>query len=122
LQQNRYASGNGLPTPARHGQNEQAKAVDRRRRDSGVLKSRPARAVIHRIAEPVGWALLTVALIGGFWLWRYYKKHEEGLLAKAELGHDAPAHPIIKGRRRLAAAISGGVLSIENPRFNSDIG
>jgi hypothetical protein len=26
-----------------------------------------------------------VALIGGFGLWRYYKKHEEGLLAKAEL-------------------------------------
>jgi hypothetical protein len=40
---------------------------------------------IHRIAGPVGWALLTVALIGGFGLWRYYKKHEEGLLAKAEL-------------------------------------
>jgi membrane protein DedA with SNARE-associated domain len=42
-------------------------------------------AAIHRIVGPVGWALLTVALIGGFGLWRYYKKHEEGLLAKAEL-------------------------------------
>jgi membrane protein DedA with SNARE-associated domain len=42
-------------------------------------------AAIHRVAGPVGWALLAVALIGGFGLWRYYKKHEEGLLAKAEL-------------------------------------
>jgi membrane protein DedA with SNARE-associated domain len=40
---------------------------------------------IHRIAGPVGWALLALALIGGFGLWRYYKKHEEDLLAKAEL-------------------------------------
>jgi membrane protein DedA with SNARE-associated domain len=39
---------------------------------------------IHRIAGPVGWVALTVALIAGFVLWRYYKKHEENLLAKAE--------------------------------------
>ena len=41
---------------------------------------------IHRIAGPAGWALLTVALIVGFVLWRYYyyKNHEESLLAKAE--------------------------------------
>jgi membrane protein DedA with SNARE-associated domain len=42
-------------------------------------------AAIHRVAGPVGWALLAVALIGGVGLWCYYKKHEEGLLAKAEL-------------------------------------
>jgi membrane protein DedA with SNARE-associated domain len=41
-------------------------------------------AGIHRIAGPVGWALLIAALIAGFALWRYYKKHEENLLAKAE--------------------------------------
>ena len=41
-------------------------------------------AGIHRIAGPVGWALLIAALIAGFVLWRYYKKHEENLLAKAE--------------------------------------
>ena len=39
---------------------------------------------IRRIAGPVGWALLAAALIGAFVLWRYYKKHEESLLAKAE--------------------------------------
>jgi membrane protein DedA with SNARE-associated domain len=39
---------------------------------------------IHRIAGPVGWALLAAALIAGFGLWRYYKKHEENLLSKAE--------------------------------------
>ena len=39
---------------------------------------------IRRIAGPIGWALLTAALIGAFVLWRYYKRHEESLLAKAE--------------------------------------
>jgi membrane protein DedA with SNARE-associated domain len=34
-------------------------------------------AGIHRIAGPVGWALLSVALIVGFVMWRYYKKHED---------------------------------------------
>jgi membrane protein DedA with SNARE-associated domain len=42
-------------------------------------------AGIHRIAAPAGWAFLTVALLVGFLLWRYYKNHEESLLAKAEL-------------------------------------
>ena len=41
-------------------------------------------AGIHRIAGPVGWALLLAALVAGFVLWRYYKKHEEKLLATAE--------------------------------------
>jgi hypothetical protein len=41
-------------------------------------------AGIRRIAGPVGWGMLTVALIVGFILWRYYKKHEESLLATAE--------------------------------------
>jgi membrane protein DedA with SNARE-associated domain len=41
-------------------------------------------AGIHRIAGPVGWALLIAALVASFVLWRYYKKHEESLLAKAE--------------------------------------
>jgi membrane protein DedA with SNARE-associated domain len=39
---------------------------------------------IRRIAGPVGWAMLALAVVIGFVLWRYYKKHEETLLAKAE--------------------------------------
>jgi membrane protein DedA with SNARE-associated domain len=39
---------------------------------------------ISRIAGPVGWALLALAIVIGFVFWRYYKKHEETLLAKAE--------------------------------------
>ncbi len=39
---------------------------------------------IRHIAGPVGWALLIAALVLIFVLWRYYKKHEEALLAKAE--------------------------------------
>jgi membrane protein DedA with SNARE-associated domain len=42
-------------------------------------------AGIHRIAGPAGWAMLAVALIVGLVLWRYYKNHEESLLAQAEL-------------------------------------
>jgi membrane protein DedA with SNARE-associated domain len=49
-------------------------------------------AGIHRIAGPVGWALLIPALIAGFVLWRYYKDHEESLLARAEL-EMARQHP-----------------------------
>ena len=42
-------------------------------------------AGIHRIAGPIGWAMLILALAFGFTLWRYFKKHEESLLDKAEL-------------------------------------
>jgi membrane protein DedA with SNARE-associated domain len=42
-------------------------------------------AGIHRIAGPIGWTALIAALGVGVLLWRYYKKHEESLLAKAEL-------------------------------------
>jgi membrane protein DedA with SNARE-associated domain len=42
-------------------------------------------AGIHRIAGPIGWAMLILALACGFILWRYFKKHEESLLDKAEL-------------------------------------
>jgi membrane protein DedA with SNARE-associated domain len=41
-------------------------------------------ASIHRIAGPVGWALLIVALIAAFVVWRYFKRHEERLLTMAE--------------------------------------
>lgn len=40
---------------------------------------------IHRIAGPVGWAALAVAMMFAVGLWRYYKHHEERLLAQAEL-------------------------------------
>jgi membrane protein DedA with SNARE-associated domain len=42
-------------------------------------------AGIHRIAGPIGWAMLVWALACGFVLWRYFKKHEASLLDKAEL-------------------------------------
>lgn len=38
----------------------------------------------HRVAGPLGWLMLVVAAIGVFFLWRYYKHHEEELLRKAE--------------------------------------
>jgi membrane protein DedA with SNARE-associated domain len=41
-------------------------------------------AGIRRIAGPIGWTLLAATLIAGFVLWRYYKRHEENLLAEAE--------------------------------------
>jgi membrane protein DedA with SNARE-associated domain len=39
---------------------------------------------IHRIAGPVGWAMLILALAALFVLWRYFKHHEEALLLKVE--------------------------------------
>ena len=42
----------------------------------------PAR---RRVSGPIGWAMLILALAFGFALWRYFKKHEESLLDKAEL-------------------------------------
>jgi membrane protein DedA with SNARE-associated domain len=39
---------------------------------------------IHRIAGPVGWAGFSLAVIGAFVLWRFFKRHEERLLADAE--------------------------------------
>jgi hypothetical protein len=41
-------------------------------------------ASIHRVAGPVGWTLLVAALVGAILAWRYYKRHEERLLAEAE--------------------------------------
>jgi membrane protein DedA with SNARE-associated domain len=41
-------------------------------------------AGIHRIAGPVGWAMLISALAAVPVLWRYFKQHEEALLLKAE--------------------------------------
>jgi hypothetical protein len=41
-------------------------------------------AGIHRIAGPVGWAMLILALAAVLVLWRYFKQHEEALLLKAE--------------------------------------
>ena len=39
---------------------------------------------IERIAGPVGYVALALAIIGGVLLWRFYKTHEEQLLATAE--------------------------------------
>jgi membrane protein DedA with SNARE-associated domain len=42
-------------------------------------------ASIHRIAGPVGCLMLTVALIAAVLVWRYFKHHEDRLLAMVEL-------------------------------------
>ena len=39
---------------------------------------------LERIAGPIGWVALALAVVGGFALWRFYKTHEERLLAAAE--------------------------------------
>lgn len=39
---------------------------------------------LERIAGPVGWIALVLAVVGGFVLWRFFKKHEERLLTAAE--------------------------------------
>jgi membrane protein DedA with SNARE-associated domain len=42
-------------------------------------------ASIHRVAGPLGWAMLILALAAVLVLWRYFQNHEERLLAAAEL-------------------------------------
>jgi membrane protein DedA with SNARE-associated domain len=39
---------------------------------------------VHRIARPIGWAALALALVAAFILWRFFKRHQEQLLANAE--------------------------------------
>ena len=39
---------------------------------------------LERIAGPVGWIALVLAVIGGFLLWRFYKRNEERLIETAE--------------------------------------
>jgi membrane protein DedA with SNARE-associated domain len=41
-------------------------------------------ASIHRIAGPVGWLMLIVAVLAAVLVWRHFKHHEERLLAAAE--------------------------------------
>lgn len=43
---------------------------------------------LERIAGPIGWVALAAAVLGGALLWRFYKKHEEQLLATAERDMD----------------------------------
>lgn len=40
---------------------------------------------IRHIAGPIGWAALMTAIVGGIWLWRYYKRHEDRILEQAEV-------------------------------------
>lgn len=44
---------------------------------------------IDRIAGPIGWTALVLALVGAVLLWRFYKHHEERLLDQAERAMDA---------------------------------
>ena len=41
---------------------------------------------VQRIAGPIGWAALALALVAGLILWRFFKIHEEQLYAGAEAG------------------------------------
>ena len=40
---------------------------------------------IDRIAGPIGWIALAVAVVGAFLLWWFYKRHEDRLLDQAEM-------------------------------------
>ena len=51
---------------------------------------------IHRVAGPVGWAALAIALVGAVVLWRFFKMHEERLLADAETAMDRQSAPATK--------------------------
>jgi membrane protein DedA with SNARE-associated domain len=49
---------------------------------------------VHRIAGPIGWAALVLALGAAFILWRFFKSHEEQLIADAEAAlSDASQQP-----------------------------
>jgi membrane protein DedA with SNARE-associated domain len=45
---------------------------------------------IHRISGPLGWIGLACALIGAVFAWRFFKAHEERLLAEAEAAAEQP--------------------------------
>jgi membrane protein DedA with SNARE-associated domain len=51
---------------------------------------------IHRVAGPVGWAALGIALVGAVVLWRFFKIHEERLLADAEAAMNQQAAPMAR--------------------------
>ena len=40
---------------------------------------------LKRITGPIGWVALVAAVVGALALWRFYKAHEERLLAQAEV-------------------------------------
>jgi len=44
----------------------------------------------EKIVGPIGLSLLAIALIGAFFLWRFYKQHEARLIAEAELALPGP--------------------------------
>jgi membrane protein DedA with SNARE-associated domain len=48
---------------------------------------------VQRIAGPIGWAALALALVAGVILWRFFKSHEEQLYAGAEAGVSKVSQP-----------------------------
>ena len=46
---------------------------------------------LKRVTGPVGWVALVAAVVGALALWRFYKAHEERLLAHAEAAVDGEA-------------------------------
>jgi membrane protein DedA with SNARE-associated domain len=65
-------------------------------------------ASIHRVAGPVGWTMLILALAAVLVLWRYFKHHEERLLAKAELEKEVRP-TLIKARQPGASGATATV-------------
>ncbi len=48
---------------------------------------------IHRIAGPIGWVALACAALGAVIAWRFFKAHEQRLLAQAEAAaNNEPTH------------------------------
>ena len=48
---------------------------------------------IHHVTGPIGWAALAMAIVFAVMFWRYYKQHEERLLAEAEIARARAERP-----------------------------
>jgi membrane protein DedA with SNARE-associated domain len=48
---------------------------------------------IQRMAGPICWAALALALVAGVILWRFFKSHEEQLFADAEAAVSKASQP-----------------------------
>lgn len=53
---------------------------------------------VERVAGPIGYGILAAAIIGAVVLWRFYKRHEEALLDRAEreMAAEAARRPALR--------------------------